>query len=98
MENRYWIARKRGAMTMAHRAVSAEARLIHYDLAGRYSVMAAQCAAIAASAASRATGEPRPVLHLRTPGAPPYGTLDRLDDFAPRTSDAGGNGGYGERS
>jgi len=41
MEKRYWIGRKRAAMSMARAATSAEARLIHYDLAGRYSVNAA---------------------------------------------------------
>jgi hypothetical protein len=41
MDKRYWIGRKRAAMSMARAATSAEARLIHYDLAGRYSVNAA---------------------------------------------------------
>jgi hypothetical protein len=41
MEKRYWIGRKRAAMAMARAASTAEARLIHYDLAGRYSVKAA---------------------------------------------------------
>ena len=41
MEKKYWIARKRASMAMARRASSSEARLIHYDLAGRYSVKAA---------------------------------------------------------
>ena len=41
MEKKYWIGRKRAAMAMARAATSAEARLIHYDLAGRYSVKAA---------------------------------------------------------
>jgi hypothetical protein len=44
MEKTYWIGRKRAAGTMARAAVSAEARLIHYELAGRYSIKAAQCA------------------------------------------------------
>ena len=41
MDKRYWIGRKRAAMAMARAATSAEARLIHYDMAGRYSVKAA---------------------------------------------------------
>ncbi len=41
MEKTYWIGRKRAAMAMARAAASAEARLIHYDLAGRYSIKAA---------------------------------------------------------
>jgi hypothetical protein len=43
MEKRYWIGRKHAAMGMARAAASAEARLVHYDLAGRYSIKAAQC-------------------------------------------------------
>ena len=42
MDKAYWIGRKRAAMVMARAAKSAEARLIHYDLAGRYSVKAVQ--------------------------------------------------------
>jgi len=41
MDKAYWIGRKRAAIAMARAATSAEARLIHYDLAGRYSVKAA---------------------------------------------------------
>ena len=48
MENKYWIGRKRAAMGMARAAMTSEARLIHYDLAGRYSIKAAQCPAFAA--------------------------------------------------
>jgi hypothetical protein len=44
MEKKYWIGRKRSAVAMARQASSAEARLIHYELAGRYSIKAAQCA------------------------------------------------------
>ena len=41
MGKEYWIGRKRAAMRMARAATSSEARLIHYDLAGRYSIKAA---------------------------------------------------------
>jgi hypothetical protein len=41
MEKKYWIGRKRDSMGMARGATSAEARLIHYELAGRYSIKAA---------------------------------------------------------
>jgi hypothetical protein len=41
MDKEYWIGRKRAAIAMARAATSSEARLIHYDLAGRYSVKAA---------------------------------------------------------
>ena len=55
MENRYWIGRKRSAMGMARGAATAEARLIHYDLAGRYSVMAAQALSLAAASDPRSS-------------------------------------------
>ena len=40
MEQAYWRGRKRASLRMARDAVSSEARLVHYDLAGRYSVRA----------------------------------------------------------
>ena len=40
MEKIYWLGRERASLKLAHDAASAEARLIHYDLAGRYSVKA----------------------------------------------------------
>ena len=44
MEHSYWLRRSRAAGAMARRAESAEARLAHLDLAGRYSVKAAATA------------------------------------------------------
>jgi hypothetical protein len=41
MEKTYWLRRKRAAMAMARAAKTSESRLIHYDLAGRYSIRAA---------------------------------------------------------
>lgn len=40
LEKRYWLRRKRDELICAESATSAEARLIHFDLAGRYSVKA----------------------------------------------------------
>ena len=40
MEKAYWLSRKRASLKLAQDAVSSEARLAHYDLAGRYSVKA----------------------------------------------------------
>jgi hypothetical protein len=40
MEKGYWLSRKRASLRAARNAGSAEARLIHYDLAGRYSLNA----------------------------------------------------------
>ena len=42
MEQAYWLRRKRASLKQARIASDAEARLIHYELAGRYSVLAAQ--------------------------------------------------------
>lgn len=36
MEQAYWLSRKRASLKLAHKAASSEARLAHYDLAGRY--------------------------------------------------------------
>ena len=40
MEKAYWLGRTRASLKMAENAVGSEARLAHYDLAGRYSVQA----------------------------------------------------------
>jgi hypothetical protein len=40
MEQTYWLGRKRASLKMARVATSSEARLVHYDLAGRYSLKA----------------------------------------------------------
>jgi len=50
MEQKYWLSRKRAAGAMARRATSAEARLIHLELAGRYSVRAADAGPVPLSA------------------------------------------------
>ena len=41
MDRNYWIGRMDSAVLMARDASTAEARLAHYELAGRYSVRAA---------------------------------------------------------
>jgi hypothetical protein len=40
MEQAYWLSRKRASLQLAQNAVNSEARLVHYDLAGRYSLKA----------------------------------------------------------
>jgi hypothetical protein len=40
MEKTYWLGRKRASLKMASEATNSKARLIHFDLAGRYSVRA----------------------------------------------------------
>ena len=42
MEQKYWLGRKRASVANARRATSAQGRLVQLDLAGRYSIMAAQ--------------------------------------------------------
>ena len=74
MEKAYWIRRKRSAMTMAREAASAESRLIHYELAGRYSIKAAHCAPFLLVRKGPATEGERAALRL--PGDP-TGTTDR---------------------
>jgi len=44
MEQTYWLKRKRSSLAKALTAASAEARLVHFDLAGRYSLKAAHAA------------------------------------------------------
>lgn len=67
MDNGYWIGRKRMAMGMARGAATAEARLIHYDLAGRYSVRAAQFAPVAPPPSRPARAGDGSSLHLAPP-------------------------------
>lgn len=40
MEKAYWLGRKQASLQAAQNAASSEARLVHYDLAGRYSLNA----------------------------------------------------------
>lgn len=69
MEKQYWTGRKRSAMAMAHNAVTSQARLIHYELAGRYSIMAAQSVPFGrADDALAEARRPRATLHLAVPG------------------------------
>lgn len=43
MDQQYWLRRRRASLASARKAISAEARLIYLDLAGRYSIRAANC-------------------------------------------------------
>jgi hypothetical protein len=64
MERAHWLSRKRASMGMAESAVSSRARLVHYELAGLYSVKAASAA--------------RPELHLEDE-PPPVVNGERTD-------------------
>jgi hypothetical protein len=71
MGREYWIGRKRAAMRMARAAASAEARLIHYDLAGRYSIKAAASLPFLLPQKGPATQGERAALHLPVRRLPP---------------------------
>ncbi|MBA3240872.1 MAG: hypothetical protein H0T60_06560 [Acidobacteria bacterium] len=58
MEKAYWLSRKRASLKLAQNAAGSEARLIHYDLAGRYAVNAAS---VEASAVDLADSLPAPI-------------------------------------
>jgi hypothetical protein len=40
MEQAYWLGRERASIANAHAAADSESRLIHFELAGRYSIKA----------------------------------------------------------
>lgn len=62
MEHSYWLRRRRISGANARRAITAQARLVHFDLAGRYSVKAATVAA----------GEPLPAPSPEVAGSSDY--------------------------
>jgi hypothetical protein len=51
MEKAYWLNRKRASLKLAQKAVVSEARLVHYDLAGRYSLKALSAETLASETA-----------------------------------------------
>ena len=59
MDKAYWLSRKQASLKLARNAASSEARLVHYDLAGRYSVMAVA----ADSQATNPVGTMPPAIH-----------------------------------
>jgi hypothetical protein len=73
MEKTYWLGRKREAMAMARDATCSEARLIHYDQAGRHSVRAAFAPFMLPRRAPATEGE-REALRLPRP-SPPHSSL-----------------------
>ena len=66
MEKAYWLTRKRASLKLARGASSSRARLVHYDLAGRYGLkaMSAETQAI-----DLADSLPPPILGNRRRGA-----------------------------
>jgi hypothetical protein len=69
MEKTYWTGRQAAASAMAHGASNAKVRLIHYELAGRYAIMAASCPPFMLANAAPPAQRARALLHL--PGARP---------------------------
>jgi hypothetical protein len=65
MEKAYWLSRKRASLKLARNAASSEARLIHYDLAGRYSLKAMSAETLAIDLADSL---PPPILASRRNG------------------------------
>jgi len=58
---------------MARQAVTAESRLIHYDMAGRYSIKAANALPFLVRRKAPATGGEQAALRLPDPGEPRSG-------------------------
>ena len=52
LEQKYWLKRTKSSLAKAQNATSAEARLIHFDLAGRYSIKAADAGSPSPAAAT----------------------------------------------
>ena len=65
MEKAYWLSRKRAALKLAQNADSSEARLVHYDLAGRYGLKAMSAETLAIDLADSL---PPPILATRRNG------------------------------
>ena len=84
MENGYWMGRNRAAAAMARNAFTAEARLIHYDLAGRYSIKAANTLPFLVRRKSPATAGEQAALRLPDPREPRSGPMPRPNPPARR--------------
>lgn len=72
MEQQYWLSRKRQSVQMARDATNSEARLVHYDLAGRYSLKAMSAEILGSDLADIL---PPPIMANRR-----IGTLRRVDN------------------
>jgi hypothetical protein len=95
MDKTYWIDRQRDALVMARGAATSEARLAHYELAGRYGIRAAHSRPFMLPNKAPATEGERVLLRLR-PSAPlrPARTFNdaRGKPKAPRRDGPGGRG------
>jgi hypothetical protein len=84
MDKMYWTGRNRDAMAMARDATTAESRLIHYELAGRYSIKAAQCLPFMLPSKGPATPGERDALRISKPDRSASETRQTLSLPSPR--------------
>ena len=70
MECAYWLSRMRASKVMAREAAGAQARLIHYELAGRYSIKAAQSEIPKLDVIDAPPVEAYGILHAESLGSP----------------------------
>lgn len=79
MEKNYWIGRMHAAVAAARGAATSESRLIHYELAGRYSIRAANIPFLLTRKAPATVGEAA-ALRLPKPPHPHRGPRRRRED------------------
>lgn len=79
MSKAYWIRRKRAAVAMARAATTSEARLAHYEMAGRYSIRAANCPPFLLVDKEPATEGEREALRIPRPAS-----IFRIQPIRPR--------------
>lgn len=94
MEKTYWIGRRREALAMAREAATSEARLAHYELAGRYSIRTAHSLPLMLPHKGFATEGERILLRSRPPA--PLRWAERFDDVRGKSRIARRNGSGGE--
>ena len=84
MDRKYWICRMHAAHKLARQATTAESRLIHYDMAGRYSIKAANALPFLVRRKAPATVGEQAALRLPDPGEPRSGPNSRPNPPARR--------------
>jgi hypothetical protein len=94
MERSYWIRRMRAALNMARHAATAKTRLIHFDMAGRYSIKAAESPPpFLLARHGPATGGEREALRLPSPKDRESGSSFWIGPCGPGRRQADGTGG-----
>ena len=77
MDRKYWIGRMHAAVRLARKAATAESRLIHYEMAGRYSIKAANSLPFLVRHKAPATVGEQAALRLPDPRDPRIGPIPR---------------------